>query len=59
MPPLLGALTTVVEPNSKFGFPLLTFLVFLPAIGAIVTMLMPVRRPELSRAVGYVTSMAT
>ncbi|MCU1466742.1 MAG: proton-translocating NADH-quinone oxidoreductase, chain [Actinomycetia bacterium] len=59
MSPLMGALTTAVEPTSKLGFPLLTFLVFLPAIGAIVTLLMPVRRPELSRAVGYITSMAT
>ena len=34
-------------------------MVFLPALGAIVAMLMPARRPELARAVGYVTSMAT
>jgi NADH-quinone oxidoreductase subunit M len=57
--PVLGDLTTTVSTSGKLGYPLLTFLVFLPAIGAIVTMLMPARRPELSRAVGYVTSVAT
>ena len=59
MPPLLGDLTPVVSTSSKLGYPLLTFLVFLPALGALVTMLMPARRPELARVVGYVTSMAT
>ena len=45
--PLLAELTPIVSTSSKLGYPLLTFLVFLPAIGAVVAMLMPSRRPEL------------
>ncbi len=45
--------------SSKLGFPLLTTLVLLPAAGALLAMLTPRRRPELIRAVGYVTSVAT
>ena len=45
--------------ESGVGFPLLTTLVFLPAVGAVLTLLMPTRRPELTRIVGYVTSAAT
>ena len=41
------------------GFPLLTALIVLPFVGAIVTLLMPLRRPELVRAVGYATTAAT
>src|SRR4051812_36385062 len=59
MLPLMADLTTTVSTSSKLGYPLLTFLVFLPAVGAIVTMLTPSQRPELSRVVGYVTSMTT
>lgn len=55
--PLLADLAP--STPSTLGYPLLTFLVFLPAIGAVVTMLLPARRPDVSRAVGYVTSMAT
>src|SRR5262249_18418696 len=54
MPAAVLAATT-----SKLDYPLLTFLVFLPAIGAIVAMLTPARRPELARATGYATSVAT
>jgi NADH-quinone oxidoreductase subunit M len=57
--PLLGELAPIVSTSSKLGYPLLTFLVFLPAIGAVLAMLVPARRPELARAVGYVTSVAT
>jgi NADH-quinone oxidoreductase subunit M len=53
---LLGEVTPV---TSKLGYPLLTFLVFLPAMGAVAAMFVPARRPELTRAVGYVTSVAT
>jgi NADH-quinone oxidoreductase subunit M len=53
MAPVLAATT------SKLDFPLLTFLVLLPAAGAIVAMLTPARRPELARATGYATSVAT
>jgi NADH-quinone oxidoreductase subunit M len=59
MPSLLAELTPVASTSSKLGYPLLTFLVFLPAVGALVAMIVPARRPELTRAVGYVTSMAT
>jgi len=41
------------------SFPLLTALIFVPAAGAVITLLIPARRPELTRAVGYVTSAAT
>jgi NADH-quinone oxidoreductase subunit M len=41
------------------GFPLLTALVLVPGVGAVVALLMPDRRPELIRVVGYVTSVAT
>jgi NADH-quinone oxidoreductase subunit M len=40
-------------------FPILTTLIVLPIVGAIVTVLMPKSRPELSRAVGYAASAAT
>ncbi len=41
------------------GFPLLTALILFPAAGAVATLLVPRRRPELTRVVGYVTSAAT
>ena len=44
---------------SDAGFPLLTALILVPAVGAVITLLMPGRRPELARVVGYVTSAAT
>ena len=59
MPALLGELAPIASTSSKLGYPLLTFLVFLPAMGALVAMIVPAGRPELTRAVGYVTSMAT
>jgi NADH-quinone oxidoreductase subunit M len=34
-------------------------LIFIPAAGAVLTLLMPDRRPELTRVVGYVVSAAT
>ena len=45
--------------SSSVGFPLLTALILLPAAGAILTLFVPRRRPELARVVGYVTSMTT
>jgi len=56
---MLADITPVVSTSSKLGYPLLTFLVFLPALGAGVAMLTPSRRPELARVVGYITSMTT
>jgi NADH-quinone oxidoreductase subunit M len=41
------------------GFPLLTALVLLPAIGALLVAVMPRSRPEVSRLVGVCTSAAT
>ncbi|MFM7225572.1 MAG: NuoM family protein [Actinomycetota bacterium] len=41
-----------------FDFPILTALVLVPFAGAAITALMPVRRPELARVVGYATSVA-
>ena len=47
------------SPSPMLGFPLLTALILVPAVGAVITLLVPGRRPELTRAVGYVTSAAT
>jgi NADH-quinone oxidoreductase subunit M len=46
----------VSSTSTSIGFPLLTALILLPAIGMVITMFVPARRPELARAVGYVTS---
>jgi NADH-quinone oxidoreductase subunit M len=40
-------------------FPVLTVLVVLPVAGALLTLVMPRSRPEMVRAVGYATSVAT
>ena len=40
-------------------FPVLTALILTPVLGAVVTLVMPSRRPEYSRIVGYVTTAAT
>lgn len=40
-------------------FPVLTVLVVLPAAGALLTLTVPRARPEMVRAVGYATSVAT
>jgi NADH-quinone oxidoreductase subunit M len=40
-------------------FPLLTYIVLTPLVGAILVALVPGRRPELVRAVGYVATAAT
>jgi NADH-quinone oxidoreductase subunit M len=55
---MLAALAPVASSSSKLGFPLLTALVFAPAIGAVIAMVTPARRPDVARAVGYVTSAA-
>ncbi|MFN8034974.1 MAG: NADH-quinone oxidoreductase subunit M [Acidimicrobiia bacterium] len=41
------------------SFPLLTFVVFTPLVGALVTMLTPTRRPEYARIAGYMFTVAT
>ena len=47
-----------VSHASNAGFPLLTAMILVPAVGAVITLLLPARRPELIRALGYVTSAA-
>jgi NADH-quinone oxidoreductase subunit M len=61
---VIGSLVAAVAPNvvsrsSAVDFPLLTTLIVLPAVGAVLTMLVPRRRPELARAVGFAVSIAT
>ena len=41
------------------GFPLLTFIIFTPLAGAALVAVLPRRRPEVVRAVGYVATAAT
>ena len=58
MPALFAVVAPIVSHSSIIGFPLLTALVFMPAIGAIITMFVPRNRPDTARAVGYLTSVA-
>jgi NADH-quinone oxidoreductase subunit M len=55
---MLAAATAVVHANSV-GFPLLTVLIFTPLAGAAFALVMPSRRPEYARIVGYLTTAAT
>ncbi len=55
---MLADIAPVMPTPSTLGFPLLTALVFVPAAGALLAMCVPQRRPEVVRAVGYVTSAA-
>jgi NADH-quinone oxidoreductase subunit M len=41
------------------SFPVLTALIFTPLVGALLTMVMPTRRPEYSRIVGFLATAAT
>ena len=41
------------------GFPILTAIIVTPIIGSLVTLCTPARRPELARAVGFVTTAAS
>ena len=57
---MIGAIAAAASSHeSGVGFPLLTALIVVPFAGAVLTLLMPTRRPELTRVVGYVTSAAT
>lgn len=40
-------------------FPILTFIIFTPAVGAALVLLVPANRPEIAKAVGYLASVAT
>lgn len=57
---MIGAVAAAAASHeSGVGFPLLTAMILLPGVGAVITLLMPDRRPELTRVVGYVASAAT
>src|SRR5262245_7195617 len=56
---LAAVAPNVVSESSSIDFPLLTTLIVVPAVGALLTMLVPRRRPELARAIGYAVSLAT
>jgi NADH-quinone oxidoreductase subunit M len=56
---MLAAASPISSTSAVLDFPLLTALVFLPAIGGVIAMLVPARRPELARAIGYATSAGT
>jgi NADH-quinone oxidoreductase subunit M len=40
-------------------FPILTFMIFTPAAGAVLVLLTPSRRPEVVKALGYAATVAT
>jgi len=54
---LVAAITTAHV--STGGFPLLTALIVTPLVGALLAILMPSRRPEYARIVGYVAAAGT
>ncbi|HET9727973.1 MAG TPA: NADH-quinone oxidoreductase subunit M [Acidimicrobiia bacterium] len=56
---MLAVVAPLASKSSAIGFPILTTLILLPAVGAVLTMLVPRRRPELVRASGYLVSVAT
>jgi len=56
---VIGLAASAAAKVSNPGFPLLTALILVPAVGALLTLLVPARRPEVIRTVGYATSAAT
>jgi len=56
---MLAAATTAAVHAKSVGFPLLTVMIFTPLAGALIALVMPSRRPEYTRIVGYLTSVAT
>jgi NADH-quinone oxidoreductase subunit M len=40
-------------------FPVLTFIIFTPAVGAVFVLLSPANRPEIARTIGYLATAAT
>ena len=54
---LLGA--AHLAAVGKSSFPILTAIIVTPILGAILVLFVPARRPELSRAVGFIATMAT
>jgi NADH-quinone oxidoreductase subunit M len=53
---MLATFARAASTSAEAGFPVLTALVLTPAAGALVAMCTPRRRPDVARAVGYVTS---
>ena len=52
---MLAAATTAAHASSA-DFPILTALILTPLLGAVLALLMPSRRPEYARIVGYLAS---
>jgi NADH-quinone oxidoreductase subunit M len=48
-----------MHTTSALGFPILTAIIVTPIIGALIVLCTPARRPEVARAIGYISSMAT
>ena len=40
-------------------FPILTAIIVTPTVGALLTLLVPARRPEIAQAIGYLATAAT
>ena len=40
-------------------FPILSVIIAVPFAGALITLFMPERRPEISKAIGYATTTIT
>jgi NADH-quinone oxidoreductase subunit M len=51
--------STAVANALRSPFPVLTALIVTPLVGAVVALIMPTRRPEYARVVGYLTTAAT
>jgi NADH-quinone oxidoreductase subunit M len=56
---MLASAPVAIAHVTNGGFPLLTALIVTPLVGAVLAILMPTRRPEYSRIVGYVATAAT
>jgi len=54
-----GAVSTSAVSSGVGDFPLLTFLIVLPLVGAVLTLCTPARRTEWAKAAGFVTALAT
>ena len=56
---MLAAASTTIAHAKSSDFPILTALIVTPLLGAVIAVLMPSRRPEYTRIVGYLASIAT
>jgi NADH-quinone oxidoreductase subunit M len=55
----LATSAAAIARATNESFPVLSALVLTPVVGAVVTLVMPSRRPEYARIVGYLTTAAT